>query len=119
MAGRYVRSNAGESGVSLRFYRAASGVARHPRAELGTRADAELQIDAPHVRLDGLLTHEGRPRNLTVGDARCGELRHSELRRGQFIRRATPRSDQGEFVVCPAHPRLGSQALEDRDGLAQ
>src|SRR6476646_10510468 len=102
MAPRSVRADACESGVSLRFYRVASGFARHARAELSARADAELQIDARHVRLDRLLAHERRARNLTVGDAGRGELRDSELRRGQFIRRATPRSDQPEFVACPA-----------------
>jgi hypothetical protein len=58
-------------------------------------------------------------RNLSVRDARCGQLRDAQLRRRQFIRRPAPRPNHVKLVAGPLRPRHRAQSLEDRSGLGE
>src|SRR3990170_729463 len=92
-------------------------LAREPRSELRTRADAELAVDAAEVRLDRLRAEEERCPRLAVRRAACDDECDLELLRRQLLccgGRPPSRllSGGGEFGVDALLPGRRVEPLE-------
>ena len=107
------------SGDSLRLGPGVPRPGRQSRAELGTRTDAELLVDAGEVRLDGLRADERRFRDLPIRHPGRRQLGDPALALGQLIRGSMTEAEPGDLVPRALRPRRRAQLLEDRERLGQ
>src|SRR5919199_4397684 len=89
--------------------------------ELSPRADAELAVRVGEMQLDRLQRDVERLRNLLVGAAFGGELRHTPLARGERLDAAQSRSARSaagrvELGACLLRERPRAAALGQLEG---